>query len=116
MLTLSLVGTRAKETLAAITHLLTEEMSRGAHRTALSKTGSFTVEWCMVAPLWLSSHAGHDGEPLVLALLEFERCSSHAEQAARLGRTGPRLTAALLGLECCKRREGREVGAPCSQN
>lgn len=40
MLTLSLVGTRAKETLASVTYSITEEVSCGSHRTALSKTCS----------------------------------------------------------------------------
>ena len=115
MLTLSLVGTGAKETLADITRAVTEEMSRGAHRTALSKTCSFTVKRCMLAPVWLSSHAGHDGEPFMLALLEFVRCSSHAEQAARLGLHWSTVGCSTAGLRALV-RAGREVGAPCSRN
>jgi len=73
VLTLSLVHARAKEMLADASHPVTEEMSCGAHRTALGKTCSFTMEWCMLASPWFSSHTGNDGEPFVLALLEFVR-------------------------------------------
>lgn len=46
-------------------------LSHGAHRTVPRKTCSFTVEWCMLVPFWLNSHAGHDREPFMLALMEF---------------------------------------------